>query len=135
MTMPTRLLFLSAFWVTCTFGQNAPVTVVKAIPHFEQHAIFADGHGGMTEDMAVEYRNDSDKEIVEVKFRVFFLNKGDPKTQDWNSVGEYSSKHKLAPGKKNTAQWPSYVPFLAKKMRADVIKIVFKDGSTWERSN
>jgi hypothetical protein len=73
LTMPTRLLFLSAFWVTCTFGQNAPVTVVKTIPHFGQHAISADGHGGNSEDMAIEYRNDSDKEIVEVKFRVFIL--------------------------------------------------------------
>jgi hypothetical protein len=135
MTMLTRLLFLSAFWVTCTFGQNAPVTVVKAIPHFEQHPIYADGRGGMSEDMAIEYRNDSDKEIVEVKFRVFILNKGDPKTQDWYSGGVYSSKLKLAPGKKNFAQWPSYVPFGIKKMRADVIRVVFKDGSTWERPN
>jgi hypothetical protein len=113
---------------------NAPVSVLKTHPHYGPHLECRSGGVGCFEsgtvDMIIEYRNDSDKEIVGVKFKVSFL---DDVGDRHAAVLDYSSDKKLAPGKKYMARWENPYYSDAKGMEASVLKVLFKDGSKWEQ--
>lgn len=100
---------------------GAPVRVLYAFPDHNgfrvpEHAI------------AITFQNRSDKEVVGVKFAAVFI---DAVGDEHPLATTLTTDVKVKPGKHGTGEW--YNAWSSEsKMRAWPIKVMFKDGTTWE---
>jgi hypothetical protein len=118
------LLLLMAPQNKYTIDQpGAPVRVLYAFP---------DHSGGRVPQHAISitFQNTSEKEIVGTKFAAVFI---DSVGDEHPLLTTLTTDVKVKPGKRGTGEW--YNAWSDEpKMRAWPVKVMFKDGTTWEYS-
>jgi len=103
------------------FGQVAcPITIEKI--QFRENK-----YGYMLPDIAIHYKNVSEKVVVGVKFKVTFI---DATGDEHARYGTLSSDAKVKPDKTKFAVWNDVSGY--KNGRGEVVKVLFEDGTTWE---
>jgi hypothetical protein len=80
--------------------------------------------------IGIKYQNIGDKEVKATKFSVTFVNAVGDRQADYT---EYSIEQAVKPGKSRYFTIDCYVP--TRRAEARVEKVLYADGSTWERQH
>jgi len=105
---------------------DSPLAVISARGHDHTQRTITFGKGPWT---SVEVQNNSDKLIVGEKFRMVVIDSVHDR-HEWPET--LSSAHKIKPGKKAWLQWEELAN-TERNIEITPLKILFEDGTTWER--
>src|SRR6267378_704121 len=105
---------------------DSPLTVISARGHDHTQRTITFSKGPWT---SVEVQNNSDKLIVGEKFRMVVIDSVHDRHQ-WPET--LSSAHKIKPGRKAWLQWEELAN-TERNIEITPVKILFEDGTTWER--
>lgn len=119
------ILLLAGFALPAT---DCPLTVISARGHDRTQRIITFNKGPWT---SVEVQNNSDKLIVGAKFRMVVIDAVHDR-HVWPET--LTSDHKIKPGKKAWLQWEELAN-TERNIEITPLKILFEDGTTWEKAD
>jgi hypothetical protein len=119
------ILLLVGFGLAAT---DSPLTVISARGHDHTQRTITFSKGPWT---SVEVQNNSEKLIVGEKFRMVVIDA----VHDRHQLPEtLSSNHKIKPGKKAWLQWEELAN-TERNIEITPLKILFEDGTTWDKAD